>query len=87
MRIYRPPSTAFVQPWIVDFRPFALGQKAYSPEAWRQIFFLRLSSTTFPGGFAASEFTGSPKLPNELVHSLGIHADLDPIIRKARLRW
>jgi hypothetical protein len=80
-------SKAFVQPWIIDVRPFAFGQKAYSPDAWRQVWFVRVSSITFPGGFDAGQFTGSPKLRTELVHSIGIHADLDPVIRKVRLRW
>ena len=80
-------SKAFVQPWIIDVRPFALRQKAYSPDAWRQVWFVRVSSITFPGGFDAGQFTGSPKLRTELVHSIGIHADLDPIIRKGQLRW
>jgi hypothetical protein len=80
-------SKGFIQPWIIDVRPFALRQQKYSPEAWRQIWFVRISSITFPGGFEAGAFPGSPKLPTELVHSIGIHADLDPIIRKARLRW
>ena len=76
-----------MQPWIIDVRPFALRQKAYSPDAWEQIWFVRISSITYSGGVDAGQFTGSPRLPTELVHSIGIHADLDPIIRKARLRW
>jgi hypothetical protein len=80
-------SKGFVQPWIIDVRPFAMGQRKYSPEAWRQVWFVRVSSITFPGGFDAGQFTGSPRLRTELVHSIGIHADLDPVIRKAQLRW
>jgi hypothetical protein len=80
-------SKTFVQPWIIDVRPFALRQKPYSPDAWRQVWFVRVSSVTFLGGFDEERFAGSPRLRNELVHSIGVHADLDPIIRKARLRW
>jgi hypothetical protein len=79
---------AYVQPWIIDVKPFAIGQKKYSPEAWRQIWFVRISSLSFPGGFREGRFgPGSPRLRTELVHSIGIHADLDPVIRKARLRY
>lgn len=80
-------SKTYVQPWIIDVRPFAFGQKTHSPDAWRQVWFVRVSSVTFLGGFDAGQFNNSPRLRPELVHSIGIHADLDPLIRKAQLRW
>ncbi len=35
----KPSPKTFIQPWIIDVRPFALRQKAHSPEAWRQVWF------------------------------------------------
>jgi hypothetical protein len=79
----------YVEPHIVDVRPLAIGQHKYSTEAWRQVFYLRVNSLWFVNGFEAGRFGRgtSPKLGNELITSIGIHADVSPVIRKARRRW
>jgi hypothetical protein len=79
----------YVEPHIVDIRPLAIGQRRYSPEAWRQVFYVRVNSLWFVNGFEAGRFSRGTSLPlgNELITSIGIHADVSPVIRKARRRW
>jgi hypothetical protein len=74
----------YIEPSIVDIKPLAIGQHKYSPQAWRQVFYVRVNSLWFPGGFPPLKFGDSPRLRNELVTAIGVHADLSPIIRKAR---
>jgi hypothetical protein len=49
---------------------------------------LRYSTITFPGGFDRGDFSpNSPAYPTELVHQLGVHFDLTPVLRGKRGNW
>ncbi len=55
---------------------------------WLHVFFIRHSVIVFPGGFDAGQFGGtSAEYPTEFVSSIGVHADLAPLIRKWRKAW
>jgi hypothetical protein len=78
----------YVEPYIVDIRPFAAKQSRYSQNPWPQVLFFRYSTILFPTGFEALRFGNrSPQYPAELVHTYGVHADLEPVIRKLRHRY
>jgi hypothetical protein len=78
----------YLEPYIFDVRPFAFTQSRYSQNPWPQVVFVRYSTIIFPTGFEAGRFGGvSPQYPAELVHTWGIHFDLDPLIRSARGRY
>jgi hypothetical protein len=78
----------YVQPTIIDFRPAALVRDANLKSPWLHVFFLRHSVIVFPGGFDAGQFGGtSAEYPTEFVSSIGVHADLAPLIRKWRKAW
>lgn len=78
----------YIQPWIVDIKPAAFGGQASLGNAWRHFVFVRYSAITFPQGFDEGEFhPASPRYPKELVHSLGIHFDLAPVIRQRHGNW
>jgi hypothetical protein len=79
---------AYVQPWIVDIKPAAFGRNADRANAWRHFVFVRYSGLTFPGGFERGQFNeGSEEYPTELVHALGIHFDLTPVLRQRQGNW
>jgi hypothetical protein len=78
----------YVEPYIVDIRPFAAKQSRYSQNPWPQVLFFRYSTILFPTGFEQFRFGNrSPQYPAELVHTYGVHADLEPLIRKLRNRY
>jgi hypothetical protein len=78
----------YVEPYIIDIKPLATwGDPAYRT-VWRHIFYFRYSTLTFPAGFEPGRFSGrSQRYPAELLHSVGFHADLEPVIRKLQGTW
>jgi hypothetical protein len=78
----------YVQPYIIDVRPLAIVKRdsEYLGPWWHVVYF-RYSTVMFPAGFEAGRFPGSPRYGPELVHSLGIHADLEPLMRKLGGKW
>jgi hypothetical protein len=80
--------TLYVRPCIVDFRPFALRRNVQFSGPWWQVLIFRYSTLTFPKGFEAGGFGGSlPRFEAELIHTIGLHADLEPVMRKLRDKW
>jgi len=78
----------FIEPFLIDVHPLAIGQPKYSPDAWRQVLFVRFSGMIFPSGFDQDFFGGrSPEYGAELVRAYGIYINLEPIFRKKRGRW
>ena len=78
----------YIQPYIVDFRPFALKPNSEFLGPWWHVFYLRYSTIIFPTGFEPGRFGGvSPRYTAEWVHALGFHADMAPVIRKMQKRW
>jgi len=78
----------YVQPYIVDFRPGGLRRNVDFHGPWWQVFFFRYSTIIFPAGFEPGQFGGvSPQYRAELVHSVGFHADMAPVIRGIQKRW
>lgn len=62
--------------------------KVPSTNPWPDVLFLRYSTILFPTGIEAQRFGGrSPQYPAELIHSYGVHADLEPLVRKMRGRY
>jgi hypothetical protein len=78
----------YVQPYIVDIKPGAFVPRADVRSPWRHFVILRYSAITFPGGFDRGDFSpNSPAYPTELVHQLGVHFDLTPVLRGKRGNW
>jgi hypothetical protein len=78
-------SKLYVQPYIVDVKPWAFGRDADVGSPWRHFVYVRYSTITFPQGFEAGRFwRGSERYPKEMVHSLGVHFDLTPVLRGRR---
>ncbi len=73
---------------LVDFRPFALRRNSTLKGPLWQVFHLRAGVITFPRGFEAGRFGNrSDAYPQEWVRTIGLHADLEPVIRQWRNRW
>jgi hypothetical protein len=78
----------YIEPYIIDFRPLALKRHAELAGPWWHVFYIRYNTLTFPKGFEPGRFGGrSPRYPMELIHSIGFHADLEPVIRKLQGKW
>lgn len=78
----------YLQPVIVDVRPFSMRGKPQLNSPWRHAFYVRYSNITFPQGFEAGRFGGrSEAYEAELVHAYGLYLDLEPFMRKKRRRW
>jgi hypothetical protein len=78
----------YIEPYIVEVKPLAFtGNSALTPW-WRHVLFLSYSTLVFPTGFEAGRFQRSdPRFPAELVHVWGIHADLEPLMRRLAGNW
>lgn len=84
----------YVQPFIVDFRPFALLKPfglVKEPDLkspLRHVVYLRFEGIVFPAGFEPGRFGGdSPRFSAELTPSLGVYFDMAPLVRKWQNRW
>jgi hypothetical protein len=78
----------YLQPSIVDVRPFAIGRNGSTRGPWAHVIYLRYSTLVVPTGFELGSFGGqNQRYSAELVHNLGLHADLTPVIRKLQGRW
>jgi hypothetical protein len=78
----------YLQPTIVDVRPFAIGPNARTRNPWWHVVYLRYNTMVVPTGFDPGSFGGqTQRYSAELVHNLGVHADLTPVVRKLQGRW
>lgn len=82
-----PLKKFYVEPYIIDFKPARIWS-----DDWRAgIFGLRFNSIIYPTGFSPGSFqrttpTGqvaSERLRAELVKSVGLHIDLEPLLKRA----
>ncbi len=78
----------FIQPYIIDVRPFAVGHNAELRGPWWHALYVRYNGLIFPDGFEPGRFGNrSPRYGAELVHSVGIFGDLEPLVRSLRHKW
>lgn len=77
----------YVEPYIIDFKP----ARTMSDAWWADIFAFRVNSMIFPTGFAPGSFRrsganapiDSDRIPAELVRSVGLFIDLEPLLKRA----
>lgn len=78
----------FIQPYIIDVRPFAVVRNAELRGPWWHALYVRYNGLIFPDGFEPGRFGNrSPRYGAELVHSVGIFGDLEPLVRSLRHKW
>ena len=83
-----PVHKLYVQPYIIDFKPLALRKNSQLRGPWWHVLFFRYDTILFPAGFAEGSFEGQKvRFPAEIVHSVGIHADVEPLLRKWMDTW
>ena len=81
-------SKAYVQPLIVDFRPFLLAEKYQRSSPWYHVLYFRGSVLTFPAGFEAGRFGNqTERFEAELIPTFGIHFDFSPVIQDMQGKW
>lgn len=79
---------AYVQPLIVDWKPLLSRKNADLTDWWSHLAIARYNMLSYPTGFGPSQFrAGDPRFPAEIVHSLGIYADLEPLVRRLTGHW
>jgi hypothetical protein len=72
----------YLQPIIVDFRPFLLSKKRQGGSPWNHVLYFRGSVLTFPAGFEPGRFgRQTERFEAELTPTFGIHFDFSPVIK------
>jgi hypothetical protein len=78
----------YIQPFIVDFRPFLLKEKYQESSPWYHVLYVRGSIVTFPAAFEAGRFGRQPeRFRAELTPTLGLHFDMAPVIQDMQGKW
>lgn len=78
----------YLQPAIIDIRPAMFFQARRNGSEWWKVAYIRASVVVFPTGFKAGSFGNqSERYRAEVLKTIGLHADLSPIIQEMVEKW
>jgi hypothetical protein len=87
-KVTEPVHKLYLQPAIVDIRPWQFFDRYRGGSPWYHVVYVRGSLTTFPTGFAAGSFGNQPeRYQAELIRAVGVHFDFTPVLLDMQGKW